>query len=142
MPQAVDIEVKNNLIIEKRDLNVYHHVSRSAHIISPGSSIILPLGIAAEHDYLHISAVKGPGLLEKTCLADLPSWLDVEFNSCEKVTSISLAHRHDREGDRIVLKIPPGPPAWELKLTRPAKTAVNSRSTRKKEQVIIGERGE
>ncbi len=110
----ITITVENKLIKEKRDINVYHHSTRSAHIISHNSSITLPLRIVGEGDYLHISVVSGPGSLWKDCLIDLPSWANFEFASEGKLT---LTHSDDPK--RTLLKIPPGPPAWQLKMTRP-----------------------
>jgi hypothetical protein len=109
----ITITVENKLKKEKRDLNVYHQSTRSAHIISHNSSITLPLRTVEEDDFLHISLIRGPGNLWKSCLIDLPSWSDFEFSLEGKVT---LTH----SGDRTLLKIPPGPPKWELKMTRPA----------------------
>jgi hypothetical protein len=112
MAQESGITVKNKLIREKRDINVYHQATRSAHIISRNSSITLPLRNSEESDYLHISVISGPGNLWKNCLINLPSWADFEFSSEGK-----LAVTHS--GDRMVLNIPPGPPTWQLKITRP-----------------------
>ncbi len=108
----VDIIVENKLIKEKREINVYHRSTRGAHIISRGSSITLPLGTIEEEDYLHISLVSGAGYLWQHCLLDLPSWADFELSS---EAAITLTH----SGDRILLKISPGPPTWQLKITMP-----------------------
>ncbi len=115
MPEEINITitVQNKLKKEKRDLNVYHQSTRSAHIISHNSSITLPLRTVEEDDFLHISVVTGPGHLRQNCLIELPAWANFEFSSEGKVT---LTH----SGDRTSLKIPPGPPKWELKITRPA----------------------
>lgn len=112
MSQEPGITVKNKLIREKRDINVYHQATRSAHIISRNSSITLPLMTSQEEDYLHISVISGPGNLWKNCLIDLPSWADFEFSSEGKM---AVTH----SGDRMVLNIPPGPPTWQLKITKP-----------------------
>jgi hypothetical protein len=137
MPEAIEITVKNKLILEKRDLSVYHHASRSAHIISPGSSVSLLLGACEKNDYLHISAIKGPGNLVKNCLANIPARFDFEFKTRVETSSICLNHRHNREDNRTLLTIPPGPPAWELKITRPARDEVGSRIMKGGETVII-----
>jgi hypothetical protein len=112
----ITITVQNKLKKEKRDLNVYHQSTRSAHIISHNSAITLPLRTVEEEDFLHISLVSGPGNLWKNCVVDLPSWAEFEFSSEGKVT---LTH----SGGRTLLKIPPGPPKWELKMTRPAEAS-------------------
>ncbi|NIN22136.1 MAG: hypothetical protein GTO45_28610, partial [Candidatus Aminicenantes bacterium] len=44
MPEGIDMTVRNNLATEKRDLNVYHHATRSAYMISHNNSITIPLG--------------------------------------------------------------------------------------------------
>jgi hypothetical protein len=108
----IEITIINKLTAEKRDLNVYHHSTRSAYMISHNSSIVVPLRTAAEGDYLHISIVSGPGNLEKDCLIDLPSWVDFKFYSQGNLTVT-----HTRGG--TLLEIPSGPPAWQLKITRP-----------------------
>ncbi len=112
MAKAFDITVENKLITEKRDINIYHHATRSAHIISHNSSITVPLAAVKEGDYLHISLVSGPGNLWSDCLIDLPTRTDFEFTSEGKLT---FTH----SGDRSLLKIPPGPPTWQLKIKRP-----------------------
>lgn len=117
MTEVFDIKVENKLVKDKRDINVYHHSTRGAHLISDNSSIILPLGTTGEEDYLHISVVSGPGNLKTDCLLNVPSWADFEFTSEGKIT---LTH----SDDRMLLKIPPGPPKWEFKMTRPGGTLV------------------
>jgi hypothetical protein len=44
MPEGIDITVRNKLVTEKRDLNIYHHSKRSAYMISHCNSITIPLG--------------------------------------------------------------------------------------------------
>lgn len=111
MPEKFDITVENKLITDKRDINVYHHASGSAHIISFYSSITIPFGTIEEDDYLHISVVSGPGNLWKDYLIALPSWINFEFSTEGKIT---LSH----SGARTLLNVPPGPPTWQLKMTR------------------------
>jgi hypothetical protein len=139
MPEKIEITVQNKLITEKRDINVYHHWTQSAHIISHNSSITIPLATNGEKDYLHISVVKGPGYLEKNCLINLPSWIDFDFTSRENVTGISISHSYDPDVARTILKIPPGPPAWELKITMSTRLDSDGRFTKKKDRVIISD---
>jgi len=139
MQEEIEITVENKLVTEKRDLNVYHHSTQSAHIISHNSSITLPLGTNLEKDYLHISVVKGPGYLEDNCLINLPSWADFDFTSKESVTGISITHSHEQSGGRIIVKIPPGPPSWELKITRPTRLDSNAQFMEKRDYVVIGD---
>ena len=113
MPKGIDITVRNKLITEKRDLNVYHHSNRSAYMISHGNSITIPLGTVEDGDYLHLSIVSGPGSLEKDCWIDMPSWCDFTVSG---LGNGDLTH----SGDRMLLTIPPGPPVWQLKITRPS----------------------
>jgi len=127
MVNEINVTIENKLVTEKRDINVYHHSSRSAHMISHNRSITLPLRPYIEEDYLHISIVSGPGHLEKNCVVNLPSWIDFEFSPGGNV---SVVHT----GDRTVLKIPPGPPVWQLKMTR--STSPVDRSA---DHVIIGD---
>jgi hypothetical protein len=111
MAKEINITVENKLVMEKRDMNVYHHSTRSAHMISHNSIITLPLRPVIEDDYLHVSIVSGPGHLENNSVVSLPSWMDFEFSPGGNVTVI-------HSGDRTILKIPPGPPVWQLKMTR------------------------
>lgn len=112
MTDAVHIVINNQLIIEKRDINVYHNFTKRACIISKNSSVTIPLQPNGQSDYIHISVVRGPGDLWKTCILDLPEWVDFEFSS---ICHIIFNH----SGGRLFLKIPPGPPTWELKITSP-----------------------
>lgn len=111
MKKEINITIENKLLREQRDLNVYHHADRSAHMISHNSSITLPLKPVLEGDYLHVSVVSGPGDMEHGSVVDLPSWVDFEITSGGDT---ALTH----SGDRALLKIPPGPPTWQLKMTR------------------------
>ncbi len=118
MPKILDIIVQNKFNKEKRDINVYHHAGKSAHIISYNSSITFPFQTAEENDFLHLSIVSGPGNLWKDYLVNLPSWADFEFSLEGKVTII-------HSGSRTILKLPPGPPQWQLKMTRSTETPGN-----------------
>jgi hypothetical protein len=129
MKEGIDVTVRNRFILEKRDLNVYHHFTRSAYMISYNSSITLPLHRCTEGDYLHITIVYGPGNLTKESVIDLPAWTDSQFFS-----QGNLILSHTRE--RVLLEIPPGPPVWQLKITRPPNTS----SAPPSEQVTIGDR--
>ncbi len=123
MTKEIKVTIENRLIMEKRDINVYHSSTRSAHMISSSSSITLPLQSASADDYLHISVVSGPGQLTKKSIVNLPSWADFEFSSTGDVTVV-------HSGDRMLLTIPPGPPTWQLKMTRPDASAVGVSSDR------------
>lgn len=112
MPHQVEISVENKLTVGERDINVFHYASHSGHIISHNSCISVPLGNAGDGDYLHVSVVKGPGYLWMDCVISLPLWLGFDFSSEGKMTVSRSA-----DGSRTLLKIPPGPPTWELKIT-------------------------
>ncbi len=118
MSKEINITIENKLVMEKRDMNVYHHSTRSAHLISHASSITLPLKSDIEDDYLHISVVSGPGRLEGNCVVNLPSWVDFELSSAGDATT---AH----SGDRTLLKIPPGLPKWQLRITNSHSSLIN-----------------
>ncbi|MCP5047364.1 MAG: hypothetical protein GY940_09355 [bacterium] len=111
MKKQINITIENSLIKEKRDMNVYHHSTRSAHMICHNSSVTLPLRPLMEEDYLFITIVSGPGQLKNKSVVNLPSCIDFEF-----LTECKLAVIHSE--DRTLLKIPPGLPEWKLKLTR------------------------
>jgi hypothetical protein len=132
MTKEFDITVENKLMQEKRYINVYHQSTRSAHLISYNNSITLPLGTLEENDYLYISAVRSHGNIWKACLIDVPSWVDFEFSLDGKV---AVAHAND--ADRIILKVPPGPSTWQLKMTQSAKAFLERGS----DHVIVGDSG-
>lgn len=111
--KEIIISIENNLVIEKRDLNVYHHASRGAHLIGWKSFISLPLRSVESNDYLYFSIVGGPGAMIMKCLVNLPAWLSFEFISEGKLTV------HHSEG-RILLHIPSGLTGWQMKLTHSA----------------------
>ena len=117
MSEGIEITVNNKLIAEKRDLNVYHHAGRSANMISFNSSIALSLGTVEEGDYLFISVVRGHGNLEQECVVDLPDWVDFSFSS---VGDGVIRHA----GKRTLLTVPPGPPIWQVKVTRSSGSSV------------------
>lgn len=111
MPEGIDMIVRNNLVTEKRDMNVYHHATRSAYMISHNNSITVPLGTIEDGDYLHLSIVSGPGSLEKECWINLPSWCNFTISG---LGNGDITHRDER----TLLRLPPGPPVWQLKITR------------------------
>jgi hypothetical protein len=110
MAKKTDIIFENNLLIEKRDLNVYHRKSKGIHFISRGSTVMVPLQTANDDDFVYLSVAVGPGYMERQNIVDLPSCLNYEFQSEGKFAAI-------RTGDRTLLKIPAGLPEWKLKLT-------------------------
>lgn len=113
MSECINITIQNKLVAERRDLNAYHHSKRSAYFISHCNTVTIPLGTIEDGDYLHISIVSGPGKLEKKCLINLPSWCDFSISS---VGNGDISHSRDR----TLVKIPPGPPSWQLTITRPS----------------------
>ena len=130
MPEGIGITIENKLREEKRSLNVYHHSTRSAHIISHNSSITLPFKTSGKEDFLSLSIPSVAGRLRKKCLIDLPEWSEVELSLEGKITIVQ------REG-RILLKIPAGAPIWELKLTCSAEFVSNV--PRNGDSIIIGD---
>ncbi len=134
MTEPTEITVENKLVTEKRAINVYHHATQGVHIISHRGSITLPLKSAETDDYLHVSALRGPGRLWSNCILDVPSWIDFEFEPEGKVT-VTVTHK----GNRTLLKIPPGLPTWQLKITRPVKQLPGDSSPGSNDRVIIGE---
>ena len=112
MSSSVRVMVENRLVTERRDLNVYHSCSATAHMISFDSSVTVSLGLGVEGDYLHVSVVGGPGRLRLETWVQLPGWLDFEYSGEGKIAVV-------RSGDCIYIKIPPGLPGWSIKMTRP-----------------------
>lgn len=121
MTKDININVENKFLLGKRDINVYHHSSGKAHMLRYNNYITLPLKLAVEEDYLYISIVMGPGHLENKSVVNLPSWADFEFSSRGNATLI-------HSGDRILLKIPPGPPVWQLRMTRSLSSSIDQPS--------------
>jgi len=109
MNKEKEIIIQNQLITEKRDINIYHRDSGSAHMISYNSSVKLMLKRAEDGDFLHISLVSGPEELEHTSFIYIPLWMDFEFTNINRIML-------NRFGDRNLLKIPPGLLNWELRL--------------------------
>lgn len=112
MEKEIEITVENKLVMEERDMNVYHHATKSAYIVSCGNSVTVPLRTELENDYLHVSLISGPGYLDCNSMVSLPSWAKFEFSSMRDVT---VSH----SDGKMLVKIPPGLPLWELRLTRP-----------------------
>ena len=131
--KEVDITIRNKLLKEKRDVNVYHHSDRSAHIISCNSSLTSGIKPGTENDYLHISVVSGPGHLKNDCVLDFPSFMDLRFSSAG---DFDFVH----SGERVLLRIPPGPPTWQIKMT--FSTRLSSFGLLTREHVIISDGGE
>jgi hypothetical protein len=137
MVKEIDITIRNKLTAGERDIHVFHHSTRSAHIISYNSSITLPLRNAGENDFLYISVIKGPGYLWTACVIGLPSWVDFDFSS-----EGNLTVTHSGNARRTLLKIPPGPPTWELKITRPTcLSAIGPLAAVQAESVFISDNG-
>jgi hypothetical protein len=111
--EPAGITIDNKLMEGERDLNVFHHGSHSSHLISHEGSVTLPLRPPGQEDYLHISVVRGPGYLWKNCVISLPGWVDFQFTAEGRV-----GVNRSCDTDRIMLRIPPGPPTWELTVTR------------------------
>ncbi len=112
MAKGVKFVIENRLVTERRDINVYHSSSATAHMISFNSSVTVSLGLGVEGDYLHVSVVSGPGRLQRETRVLLPGWLDFEYSG-EGCVAVA------RSGGCTVLKIPPGLPGWSIKMTRP-----------------------
>lgn len=132
MTGTENITVENKLILEKRAISLYHHASRGAHLISHNGSVMIPLKPDAEEDYLHISAITGPGRLKNDSLLDIPPGLDFEFSNDGKVV---IAYK----GGRVLIKIPAGPPVWQLKLTRPMAIPQDGSPANGNHRITIGE---
>ncbi len=131
MTNETKITVHNKLSMAKRDINVYHNSKRSAHMIGHDGSVTIPLRPAAEDDFLHISIVSGPGSLENTNVVNLPAWADFEYTG---ENNFILCHSHT--DDRIIVKIPPGTPQWQMRVYRSGTPSSTGRSSGR---ITIGE---
>lgn len=132
MTDTKHMKVENKLVTEKRAVSVYHHATRGAHLIGHGGSVTIPLESVEEEDYLHITVTRGPGRLENDSLLDIPWWMDFEIVSEGKVV---ITHR----GSRVLVSIPPGPPLWQLKITRPRDLPPPGSQGRNASRIIVGE---
>lgn len=128
MGKQINITIENKLLLEERDMNVYHHSTRSAYIISHDNRVTLPLKPAEADDFLHISIVSGPGRLESRCVINLPSCIDFELSAVGDAAVF-------RSGERTLLTIPPGPPNWQIKMTR----SLSSFNYPSSERIIVGD---
>jgi hypothetical protein len=115
--KQVELIIRNKLVKDRRDVNVYHHISRSSHILSCNSSLTRSIRTVEEMDFLQISVVTGPGHLKDYCVLELPSFLDFRFSL---VGEAILIH----SGEWTLLRIPPGPPTWEIKMTIPRRLSM------------------
>lgn len=113
MKKTTRIHFENNLLIEKRNMNVYHGLSKGTHFISHGSSVEIQLRTMDEDDYINLSVAVGPGFMERSSIVDLPSWLNYEFRTYKDFSAI-------QSGGRVRLKISAGLPEWQLILKLPA----------------------
>lgn len=112
MAKVQNMVIENDLHIEKREISIYHHSRTRTYIISHGNAVKIPLSSNAEMDYLHISLVRGPGVLQSDCFIYLPDWIDFDFSDSNLNGTFFFKH----SSGRIFLKIPPGFPNWELKV--------------------------
>ena len=124
------INFKNNLVMEKRDMNIYHHKSKGVHLISHGSSINISLQSLLKDDYIYLSIIAGSGKLERKHTVQLPAWMNYEFVSEGKF----VAQHVD---DYVCLNIPAAHPEWKMKLSCP-----NSRNYLDIDQVTISDQDE
>jgi hypothetical protein len=115
LTEPVGITIRNNLNKEKREISVYHHSRRMSHIVSHNRSLNHILESMDKGDYIQVSVVSGPGHLNHTCILVLPSFLDFTFSATGDVT---IEHFNQR----LMLKIPPGPPTWEIKMSLPSRS--------------------
>ncbi len=122
MTKPANITIENKLKSGKSDLHIYHHGSRSAHLLSFNSLIQLPLETDRETDYLDITPVRGSGPQWTECRLHLPPWANIHITAEGK---ISLEHT----GREILVTVPPGVPAWKLKITRPSHQQNNNNQT-------------
>lgn len=130
--EPLEITIENNLVKEKRSINVFHQASIGSHLISHNGSIILPLHMEETGDYIHISITSGAGHLKNACLLDLPNGLDIEFSGNGKVFLLYKKRR-------VNIRIPPGPPSWQLKVTRPEESFFPGPDAVEKCRVILEE---
>lgn len=112
---GIELKIHNKMIAEKRDLNIYHNHDRGAYMISRNNYVKLKLNGIDDNDYLHISIVSGPGAMTKDCWVNLPSWCFCSFSG---MCNADICN----SGERIMVRIPPGPPVWQLKISNPGST--------------------
>lgn len=128
MEKGIEITIKNQLVMEERDMNVYHHATKSAYMVSHSNSVTIFLKPDIEDDYLHLSIVTGPGYLDRPSVINLPSWANFEFSSMRDVTVL-------RYEGRVIIRIPPGLPLWQLRMTRSHDSPINQ----EKDTIIVGD---
>lgn len=121
---TLTIEVENNFKKGKRGI-IVHNSSQKQDWIVPWKKngqedtkqeFDFP---ANNDDYLVIAVTPGAGDL-KWCKAELPTALPFIFTpgGMEKIGILTSS-----DGERTTLRIPPGPPTWQLKIKNPFKPA-------------------
>jgi hypothetical protein len=124
MPDILLIEIQNKLVNQKKSIDVYHHVTGITDTISYNHSITLPIKTfisKQKPDFIQITIKKEPGDSIEEIAVNLPSWAKYEFspNNNIDITIIYLENR-------TLLKIPPCPPTWKLKIYRPDNSTFQS----------------
>lgn len=106
------ILVENNMIIERREINIYHHSRTRTFLHNYDNAVAIDLKSTDEFDYIHLSIVKGPWNLQNECLIKFPDKLDLELSTNNLHGCIHFI----QSGHKTLLKIPPGSPNWEVKI--------------------------
>jgi hypothetical protein len=119
MREILYFKIENLLKFEKREIKVSHHsaakeVTLGYEVSTSNNFGLLPAG----GDHLLVEIV-GAGALNRNCWVKLPKKGNVMFIPEENQYIECINTNED-----IFMKIPPGPPTWKLKITRPSGLSV------------------
>lgn len=107
--QEMELEFRNRLKRERRDVSLYHNRENSSHIISSGNSLTLTLKPTEAGDYLNLAIVTGPGPSEYECVVDFPAYFVFQLTA-----NGSFVVVHEKR--RMRMKLPIVHPFWQLKV--------------------------
>ena len=128
---AVFIKVENKLELAQRDIYVLRKSQQETldehRVCYPygeseeeNPAVRLPLGTAAEQEYLEISVDKDQVALDP-CKIDLPA--NVPFTFIPAGTESITVVPANNGINKVSLKIPPGLPKWKLEIMEPLASA-------------------
>lgn len=138
VPVTMPVTIRNKLLKDRRDIHVYHHSTRGAHIISRGHSLDIALLDKDSGDYVHISAGGAGGRPGHDCRITIPRELDLEFSSQGDFT---LNHPPEKDRNNTRLILPPGTAKWELTLAWSMKNSHATTPGPERECILVIDNG-
>ena len=115
MREILYFKIENQLKFEKREIKVSHHSTAKDITLDYEVSTSNKFGLLPEGGDHLLMEIVGAEALSRNCWVRLPRKGNVMFIP-EENQSIEYVNTDDG----IFMKIPPGPPTWKLKFSRPA----------------------